>query len=98
MQQPRPPAESAPAPADAWYRQSIVWLGAAILAASLAGCIWMIVLGARYDDAPLENTPVHALLNMPVQQAGNGERGAKNVPPARSETARQVDAPPERTP
>ena len=95
MQQPRPPAEPALAPADAWYRQSIVWLGAAILAASLAGCIWMIVLGARYDDAPLENTPAHTLLNMPVQQAGNGEpRTGKAQAAPRHDAA----APPGRTP
>ena len=40
--------------ASAWYRQPVLWLGLAILLLSLAGCIWMIVLGARHGDAPLE--------------------------------------------
>lgn len=37
----------------AWYRQPIVWLGAAVLAASIAGCIWLIVVAERYADPPL---------------------------------------------
>ncbi|MCK9540010.1 hypothetical protein [Dokdonella sp.] len=40
-------------PAGAWYRQPVVWLGAVLLAASLAGCVWMIVLATRYADEPL---------------------------------------------
>ncbi|RYD14331.1 MAG: hypothetical protein EOP90_14040 [Lysobacteraceae bacterium] len=36
-----------------WYRQPVAWLGLAILVASLAGCIWMIVLGARHADEPV---------------------------------------------
>ncbi|MBE7425173.1 MAG: hypothetical protein HS106_03765 [Ideonella sp.] len=38
---------------DAWYRQGIVWLAAAVFALSMAGCIWLIVLGQRYADPPL---------------------------------------------
>lgn len=41
------------APATAWYRQPVLWLGALLFAASLAGCVWMIVLGARHADAPV---------------------------------------------
>ena len=36
-----------------WYQQPVVWLGALIFAASLAGCVWMIVLGARHADEPV---------------------------------------------
>lgn len=36
-----------------WYQQPVVWLGLAIFVASLAGCVWMIVLGARYADPPV---------------------------------------------
>lgn len=36
-----------------WYRQPVVWLGALLLAASLGGCVLMIVLGARYADEAL---------------------------------------------
>jgi hypothetical protein len=40
-------------PAARWYRQPILWLGALILAASLGGCVWMIVLGSRHADEPV---------------------------------------------
>ena len=36
-----------------WYRQGVVWLAIALFAAVVAGCISMIVLGARYADEPL---------------------------------------------
>ncbi|HEY8538729.1 MAG TPA: hypothetical protein VIL28_07665 [Steroidobacteraceae bacterium] len=36
-----------------WYRQPVLWLGVVILLATLAGCISMIMLGARYADEPL---------------------------------------------
>lgn len=39
--------------ADAWYRQGIVWLAAAVFATSIAGCIWLFVMGQRYADPPL---------------------------------------------
>lgn len=42
--------------AGAWYRQPVLWLGAVIFVGSLAGCVWMIVLGARHADAPV---PTH---------------------------------------
>ena len=40
--------------AGAWFRQPVVWLGAAILVASIAGCIVTIVLAARHADTPVE--------------------------------------------
>ncbi|HEX6018981.1 MAG TPA: hypothetical protein VFZ28_12865 [Burkholderiaceae bacterium] len=40
-------------PRDAWYRQGIVWLAAAVFALSIAGCIWLLVVGQRYADPPL---------------------------------------------
>lgn len=51
----------------AWYRQPILWLGALIFAASVAGCVLMIVLGARYAD---ESVPVDSttLLKMPLER------------------------------
>ncbi|MEO7199706.1 MAG: hypothetical protein ABIY56_05765 [Dokdonella sp.] len=39
-----------------WYQQPVAWLGLLILAASLAGCISMIMLAAQHDDPPLANT------------------------------------------
>ncbi|KRF01802.1 hypothetical protein ASG87_09825 [Frateuria sp. Soil773] len=50
--------------AAAWYRQPVLWLGAAIFAASLAGCVWMIVLGARHADAPVDAP--HAVFGVPA--------------------------------
>jgi hypothetical protein len=45
-----------PAPVDraaGWHRQPVLWLGLVLFAASIAGCAWMIVLGARHADTPL---------------------------------------------
>ncbi|MEO6896908.1 MAG: hypothetical protein ABI218_09745 [Caldimonas sp.] len=68
------PSRTILAPADeeaardacaAWYRQPIVWLASAVLAASLAGCVWLIVVAERNVDPPL---PVEELqiLKMPL--------------------------------
>jgi hypothetical protein len=39
---------------ERWYRVPVVWLGAAILLGSIAGCVLMIMLASRY---PEESTP-----------------------------------------
>lgn len=51
-----------------WYRQPILWLGAAIFFASLAGCISMVVLGSHYADEPLAVSG-EQLLKMPTARA-----------------------------
>jgi hypothetical protein len=79
MQQHRLPAEIAPARADAWYRQPVLWLGAAIFVASLAGCIATIVVSTRHVDAPVQDVHPHTLLDMPVHGAGSGEQETRNV-------------------
>ena len=62
-----------PAPAhaeaarSAWYRQPVLWLGALLFAASLAGCVLMIVLGARHADVPLPTTGGE-ILKMPLSR------------------------------
>lgn len=38
---------------DAWYRAPILWFGVAILSASIAGCVLLIVLALRYPDPPI---------------------------------------------
>lgn len=43
-----------PRGSEAWHRQSIVWLAAGVLAASLAGCVWLIVVAERHADPPLD--------------------------------------------
>jgi hypothetical protein len=73
------PRRSEPAPAAAaaaWYRQPVLWLGAAIFAASLAGCVWLIVLGARHADAPVDTATPHAVLGVPTHAP------ARPAPPA----------------
>ena len=40
--------------ANAWSRQPVVWLGAAILAASILGCVVMIVVALRFPDPPVD--------------------------------------------
>ena len=65
-------AERAPiAAGDAWWRQPVVWLGAAILLASLAGCIVMLMLAARHADAPLPKAGLE-ILRVPVARPPSG--------------------------
>lgn len=63
-----PTADTDRARAGAWYRQPVLWLGLAIFIASLAGCVWMIVLGTRYADTPL---PIAGgeIMRMPLARA-----------------------------
>jgi hypothetical protein len=49
---------------SAWYRQPILWLGAFVFAASMAGCVWLIVVGNRYADTPLDTS--HTVFGVPV--------------------------------
>jgi len=55
---------------DAWYRQGIVWLAAAVFALSIAGCVWLFVVGQRYSDPPLPVDGPH-ILKVPVAPARN---------------------------
>jgi len=54
-------------PRGAWRSQPVVWLGIAIFTASLAGCLWLIVAGARYDDASIDTS--HRVFGVPMQQS-----------------------------
>ena len=38
---------------DRWYRQPVLWLAAAILLASIAGCIGLIILASHHPDESL---------------------------------------------
>ncbi|WP_291210412.1 hypothetical protein [Dokdonella sp.] len=51
----------------AWYRQPVAWLGVAVLAASLAGCVWLIVLGLRHADEPVATDGV--IFKVPVTRS-----------------------------
>lgn len=49
-----------------WRTQPVAWLGILVFAAALAGCIWLILVAARYDDP---RTPSgHQVFGVPVQQ------------------------------
>lgn len=50
--------------ASAWYRQPVLWLGVFVFVASLAGCVWMIVLGANHADTPLDTS--HTVFGVPA--------------------------------
>lgn len=50
---------------SAWYHQPVLWLGIAIFVASLAGCVWLIVVSVRYADTPLD-TSSQAVFGVPV--------------------------------
>lgn len=39
-----------------WYRQPIIWLGIVIFAATLAGCILLIIYSMRYADEPVDTS------------------------------------------
>lgn len=38
---------------ERWYRMPIAWLGMAVFALSVAGCIGVIVMASRFSDEPL---------------------------------------------
>ncbi len=70
---------------EAWYRQPVLWLGIGIFLASMAGCVLMIVLGAKSIDPPL---PVRGLeiLKMPLRRS---EEPPGSRPPPVGRTSRR---------
>lgn len=64
-----------------WYRQPVLWLGAVVFGAAVAGCAWTVILGMRYHDEPLDapNTifamPLPGSATCPRAEAGNGSAG-----------------------
>lgn len=52
-------------PRGRWYRQPVLWLGAAVFVASLAGCVWMIALGARHADVAVDAP--HPVFGVPAR-------------------------------
>lgn len=73
------------APQHAWYRQGIVWLGAAVFAASIAGSLWLIRVAERYADPPLpaaELPPGPKLLRMPIAREAASPSATTSTAPA----------------
>lgn len=61
---------------DAWYRQPIVWVAAAVFGVSIAGCVWLIVIAERYVDPPLPTGGVQ-ILKMPLTRPPPREGGTQ---------------------
>jgi sugar phosphate permease len=59
---------------SAWFRQPVVWLGALILTASIAGCVVMIVLAWRHADTPVE-TGGGSVMKVPLRHAVGATSG-----------------------
>ncbi len=94
----RDPAAAPRDPAAAWYRQGIVWLGAAVFAASIAGSLWLIAVAERYVDPPL---PVDGarVLKVPVASPARAPLPAAPAPqpapaPAPTPAPQPAPAPP----
>jgi hypothetical protein len=64
--------------ASAWYRQPVLWLGIAVFLASMAGCVWLIVLGIRYADTPLDTS--HTVFGVPVSAHSSPQRPPTDPP------------------
>ena len=56
-----------------WSRSAILWLGVALLAASLAGVVLTVALALRHADTPLA-VEGERLLSVPTDSAGPGAR------------------------
>lgn len=63
---------------DAWWRQPVAWLGAAIFAASIAGCIVMIVLAERNKDEALPAAG-NQVLNVPLARSAGTAAAANSA-------------------
>lgn len=64
-----------PGGTERWYRSPILWLGAALLAASIAGCIVTIFLAVQHPDTALP-TGGEQLLKVPVTHTVVADRSS----------------------
>ena len=65
-------------PSAAWYRQPIVWLGAVIMAATIAACIATITLAWLHPDEPLP-TRTTEVMKVPVKHAPGARSSADDA-------------------
>ncbi|HTS23603.1 MAG TPA: hypothetical protein VMN79_17565 [Casimicrobiaceae bacterium] len=63
---------------DAWFRQPVVWLGALILAVTIAGCVATILLAWRFADAPIDGDGRHAR-SAPLEHAADARPPAQQA-------------------
>ncbi len=52
---------------ETWYTQPVVWLGIAIFAATVIGCVYLIVVGSQYEDASVHAGP--RVFGVPLRSA-----------------------------
>ncbi len=64
--------------AGAWFRQPLVWLGALILVASIAGCVATIVLAWRHADTPIETGGL-SVMKVPLRNSADAPRPAEQA-------------------
>lgn len=70
------PANRALPGSSRWYRQPLLWLGLAIFAASMAGCLWIIRVSSRYADPPLP-TQARSVMGVPATAQPRAERSGE---------------------
>lgn len=64
--------------ASVWYRQPMLWLGVFVFVASMAGCVWLIMVGIRYADTPLDTS--HTVFGVPVSAHSSAPPPATDPP------------------
>jgi hypothetical protein len=52
-------------PRTPWYRVPVAWLGVLVFAASMAGCVWIIVASVQYRDEPV-SVNTHSVMGVPA--------------------------------
>jgi hypothetical protein len=53
-------------PRTPWYRVPVAWLGVLVFAASMAGCVWIIVASVQYRDEPVQ-AGSHSVMGVPAR-------------------------------
>lgn len=67
------PGESAqPTRTGVWYRQPVLWLGVLTFVASMAGCVWILVVSMHHADTPVDAS--HTIFNVPA--SAHSSRGS----------------------
>jgi uncharacterized membrane protein YccC len=69
------PAPVDPAPltrTGAWWRQPVLWLGVLTFLASLAGCVWILLVSLQHADTPVD--AAHTVFGVPAST--HSSRGA----------------------
>jgi len=76
-----------------WYQQPVAWLGVLVFLASLAGCVWLILVASRYDDDPLP-VATEQVFKVPARRTTADPPQAPSSPP----TSAAADSSPQSLP